>query len=380
MIKSILVITPDYPADGEPVYTFVQNLCNEFARKEYDVTVLATQSLTSALKHRRKRRPKVRYEVIDGHRITIYQPYTLTPSYRFWKLYNLATRWGLMLFLRKSKLKPDVCYCHFWRSAYTVLPYIKKYNIPLFVATGEGALHKIIDTLRSPKYLEINKYLNGAISVSSNNMKISEGIGLLDGKDCLVAPNAIDSSLYKKKDRGTLRKKYGIPQEDFIVAFVGAFNERKGTLRVSQAISKVGGVKSFFIGGAGESALMEPTCEGILFKGRLPHDVVPDYLNMADIFVLPTLNEGCCNAIVEALACGLPVVSSNRPFNYDVLNETNSILVDPTNVDEIASAIKDLRENPEKRESLSKGALIMAGDLTIDRRAAKILFFMEQHL
>lgn len=379
-INSILVISPGYPIEGEPEYVFVQNLCNEFALKGYDVTVLSTQSLTSAIKHRKRKRPRKRYENVIGNRVTIYQPYTITFSYRFWKLYNRMTRRGSMRFLSKVDIKPDVCYCHFWRSAYQVLPYVKKNHIPLFVATGEGSLSSIAKTLESPEYLKINKYLNGVISVSTNNKIISQEIGLLNGKDCLVAPNAVDSSLCYKKDKVTLRKQYGFEENVFIVAFVGAFNDRKGSQRVSSAIDIVGDVKSFFIGGQGESALLDPTCEGILFKGRLPHEKIPDYLNMADIFVLPTLNEGCCNAIVEALACGLPVVSSNRPFNYDVLNETNSIMVDPTNVAEIAAAIKDLKDNYELRNRLSEGALRMAEDLTIDRRAEKILSFMEQHI
>ena len=101
---------------------------------------------------------------------------------------------------------------------------------------------------------------------------------------------------------------------------------------------------------------------------------------MADIFVLPTLNEGCCNAVVEALACGLPVVSSDRPFNYDVLNESNSIMVDPMNVDEIADAIRKLKEDKELRHRLAEGALKMAEELTIDRRAQRILEFMESHI
>lgn len=377
---NILVVTPDYPIKGEPVYTFVQNLCNEFVRKGCDVTVLATQSLTSVVKHHRGRRPRIRYEEVEGKRITIYQPYTITLPYRFWKLYNYMTRWGTMGFLNKKKISPDLCYCHFWRSAYTVLPYIKKKHIPLFVATGEGSLQKIASELSSPEYMEINQYLNGAISVSTNNKKISNEIGILAGKDCLVAPNATDKSLYFKKDRLALRRTYSYSENDFIVAFVGAFNERKGSLRVAAAIDIIGNVKSFFIGGAGESALADPQCDGILFKGKLPHEKIPDYLNMADIFVLPTLNEGCCNAIVEALACGLPVVSSDRPFNYDVLNETNSIMVDPMSVEEIASAIKELKDNPDRRSRLAEGALKTAEELTIDRRTQKIIDFMEQHI
>lgn len=380
MLKSILVVTPDYPIEGEPVYPFVKNLCDEFARKGYIVTILAPQSLTSRIRHRKVKRPVVRWDMVGDNKVMIYQPYKVSLPYKYQIINDKIDQYCVSHFLKKHSIKPDVCYGHFWRSGFLLLPFVKRKSLPLFVATGEGELRKYAPVLTSEAYLEMNKYLSGAISVSSNNHKISRQLGLLEGKDCLVAPNAIDGNLYYKKDRDYLRGKYGFNKDDFIVAFVGAFNNRKGSLRVSEAINKVGGVKSFFIGGQGESELLEPTCEGILYKGRLPHEIIPDYLNMADIFVLPTLNEGCCNAIVEALACGLPVISSNRPFNYDVLNKSNSIMVDPLNVDEIASAICELKENKEKRELLAEGALQMAEQLTIDKRAKRILEFMELHI
>lgn len=379
-IKNILVVSPDYPYKEEYVYPFVQNLCNELARQGYTVVVLSAQSITSAIIHNKKIRPKERQEEVGTSKVSIYQPITVTFPYRFWRLYNYMTRWGTMKFLKKMKFKPDIVYCHFWRSAYLVLPYIKHTNLPLFVATGEGALFKIADVLGTPEYLEISKYLSGVISVSKNNKDISSEIGILGQQDCLVAPNAVDNNLYHKNNKDYLRDKYNYSKTDFIVAFIGAFNERKGSLRLSKAIDKVGNVKSFFIGGAGESALEGPKCEGILYQGKLPHDVIPDYLNMADIFVLPTLNEGCCNAIVEALACGLPIVSSDRPFNYDILNKTNSILVDPMNINEIADAIRMLKENSMLRARLSEGALNTAKDLTINRRATKIMDFIKQHI
>ena len=379
-IKSILVVTPGYPIEGEPVYPFVKNLCDEFARKGYNVTVLSPQSLTSRLRHGKKNRPVVRYDIVGNSKVTIYQPYQITLPNKYQKINNFISQICISRFLKNRNIRPDVCYGHFWRSGFVLLPFVKKHHLPLFVATGEGELRKHAPVLTSPTYLEINKYLNGVISVSSNNRKISQNFGLLNGKDCLVAPNAIDSNLYHKKDQASLRRQYGFNLDDFIVAFVGAFNNRKGSHRVSSAIDKVGGVKSFFIGGQGESELLEPCCEGILFMGRLPHEKIPDYLNMADIFVLPTLNEGCSNAIVEALACGLPVVSSNRPFNFDILNNTDSIMIDPLNVDEIADAIRELKENKEKRMRLSNGALKMANDLTIDSRAQRILEFMESHM
>jgi glycosyltransferase involved in cell wall biosynthesis len=94
--------------------------------------------------------------------------------------------------------------------------------------------------------------------------------------------------------------------------------------------------------------------------------------------VLPTLAEGCCNAIVEAICCGLPVISSDRKFNYDVLDESNSIMVDPLDVGAISQAIKELKDNPDLRDKLSKGALDKAKDLTISQRAKKIISFIKQ--
>lgn len=378
-VKSILVISPNYPIEGNPGYTFVKNLCEEFARQKREITVLAPQSLTRLFWHYEHRRPIVRYDEIDGHQIKIYQPYTLAFPIRFIKLYNYCMRKAVMRFLKYNKIDVDVCYCHFYRSAYIVLPFVKKHKIPLFVATGEGALLNWKRVLSSPSYMEINKYLNGVISVSSKNKTISEDIGIIKGKDCLVAPNGVNSNLFYLKDKKVLRNKYKFKQNDFIVAFVGLFTDRKGSLRLANAINKVKDVKSFFIGYSIGDNKYEPNCEGILFKGVLPHEKIPDYLNMADIFVLPTLNEGCCNAIMEALACGLPVVSSNKSFNFDVLDRTNSIMVDPMNVDAIADAILDLKENKELRQQLSKGALSKAKKFTISHRASIILEFIDNH-
>jgi len=101
---------------------------------------------------------------------------------------------------------------------------------------------------------------------------------------------------------------------------------------------------------------------------------------MADVFVLPTLAEGCNNAIIEAMACGLPIISSNLPFNWDVLDANNSILVDPMSVEDIASAIKALKDDKTRKESMSKAALSTAAELTTDKRAERIINFIESRI
>ena len=141
-------------------------------------------------------------------------------------------------------------------------------------------------------------------------------------------------------------------------------------------MDSVDGVKLILIGNGEQS----PNSEKILYNGRIPHDKIVMYLNAADMFVLPTLAEGCCNAIVEAMACGLPVISSNLPFNDDILDESCSIRIDPNNIVELSDAIALLKNDAELKEKLSEGALSKAKGLTIEQRVGSILRFINDDM
>lgn len=373
-ISSILVVTPNYPYNEEQDYPFVKLLCETFVNLDSNVIVLSPQSITSSLLHKKKFRPFVRREYKNGKEIKIYQPLYISFPTRFYDFNNLLKRLCLFFFFLNNKINPDVCYCHFWGTAYAVLPFAKRKNIPLFVATGESVISNLFQTRFDKNILK--NYVKGVICVSSKNKKESIELGLTTEDKCIVLPNAVDSKLFKLYDRTECRKLLSLPLNTFIVAFVGWFIERKGVLRLSKAIEKANDIHSIFIG-KGEQM---PNCKNILHCGPLSHDDIPHYLNAADIFVLPTQHEGCCNAVVEAMACGLPVVSSNLPFNWDVLNKDNSIMVDPNNIDEISEAITRLRDNYELRNRLSKGALNTAKSLTITKRAEAIINFMSSKI
>ena len=370
----------DYPAPGYPVYTFVEQLCVELAKQGHEISVVAPQNVASILTGKRRKVDFIRKQQYDDGKITIYSPFTITgysiPIIGKWM--NKVAGYVTRLYMRKHKINPDVYYSHFWRAGLWTYKEAKRNGKPFFVASGESS----IALKNNSQYInDYCNYVKGVICVSTKNKNESIKNGLTTEDKCIVIPNAIDNKLFYPKDKSALRKKLGFPEDAFIVAFVGYFSKRKGSDRLSEAIKLINDpeVKSIFIGAdTGENA--SPTCEGILFQGRVRHEEIPDYLNCADVFVLPTLREGCCNAIIEAMACELPIISSDRDFNYDILDDTCAIMVEPSDADEISNAIKKLYDDISLRERLSRGALSKAKDLTIDSRTKKIVEFIRTNL
>lgn len=371
----ILIVAFNYPSKYcSADFVFVKMLVDEFARQGHECMVMAPHSVT----HHKCLHHGIEEYKVGNNTVKVVRPnYFSTSSLAIGKYYisNILHKCIVRQALRHLKFDPDVVYCHFWKQGVEAYPFAKKRKLPLFVATGEC---EIFEDNRKGELKDFCHYVKGVVCVSTKNKDESVGLDLTTPDKCIVVPNSIDNSLFKRLDKQKCRKKLDLPLDKTIIAFVGWFVGRKGILRVSQALDAIveKNVYSVFVGSGPE----EPTCENILFKGKVNHNDVPLYLNAADAFVLPTFQEGCCNAVVEAMACGLPVISSNLPFNWDVLNKDNSIMVDPNNVEEIKQAIIDIRDNVKMRGDMGVAALEMAKKLTIEERAKKILSFIQQRM
>lgn len=371
---NICFISYRYPGRHNSTdFVFVKHLVDAVAENGHHCYVLSPFNIL----HYRRLTDRMESYSCGRGMVTVCRPtYLSFASLHFGSFY--VSTWLFKCALKRAfkmmKIIPDIVYGHFWDMAYSGYDFAKKNHVPLFVASGESEISKLFSIPKDVR--EFGEYVRGVICVSGKNRDESIRMGLTTIDKCGVFPNAVNPSFFHKKNKAECRDRLGFPPDAFIVAFVGWFNERKGVTRVGEAIQRVGGINSIFIGG-GE---LDPECEGILFKGSLPHNEIPLYLCAADCFVLPTQHEGCCNAIVEALSCGLPVVSSNMPFNWDVLDETNSLLVDPNDIDQIAIAIRRLRDNPELLSELSSGALKRAESLTIEERSRRILEFIQLRL
>lgn len=382
-IMSISVVCSNYPAPGHAANVFVQQLVHAMIERGVEVTVIAHQSMVHALVHKEKllpRRSKGKTE--SGVEYDILRPYTLS----FGKnnpLKKLTQSFNKRAIRRQlAKIGSDVVYTHFWSSALLVYQYAAKKKLSLFVACGEGdnALEDMVAAMGDEDRMALREAVTGVVSVSSENKRKCVNYGLVADDDIEVFPNCVNTKVFHRKDTSEMKRRLAIGENDFVIAFVGNFNERKGPDRIAEAIKKLNDpqIKSIFIGKPFAGYAYDFDCPGIVHKGPVDHELLAEYVNCADIFVMPTRKEGCCNAIVEALAMGLPVVSSDGAFNDDILDPKNSIRIDPDNVDAIAAAIKRLKENPELCEAMRSYSLSRHEEYSIEKRAAKIMAFIKR--
>ncbi len=272
------------------------------------------------------------------------------------------------------KDKPDYLYGHFVTPAgITCARLGKKYGIPAYFAYGEATFMTINAFGRANVKKELGN-ISGVVAVSGQNKEmiaefVPEGI-------TEVFPNSIDKKVFYPRSREEARQKYGIAPNEFVVSFVGSFDERKGIDRLCKAVDRFNGTVKVIC--AGKGALI-PKSSNCIFKKPVLHDELPLFFAASDIFVLPTRNEGCCNAIIEAMACGLPIVSSDKSFNDDVLDYSNSIRINSDSINQIYEAIKELKDNCALRDRLHKGSIEKAKGLTLEQRARNIVDFMERN-
>lgn len=373
-----------YPNPAEPYRSvFFRELIYQMAEIGIECTVISTVSVT---KYRRdiKKIPRYHEELLpNGKKIHVYYPRCLSFSAKRIgpvNTYNWTIKGHFSAVLRQTKqlnMSFDFVYGHFFLDGGLAAAMVgRKFGIPAYIAYGECSYEtEISGRYRELKRSDLNG-VHGIIAVSSKNMNDIKEHPCADGIPVLLSLNSVNKQVFYPKDKKKCREKFGMPLDDFILGYVGYFIERKGCNRVMEACNGLDGIKLAFAG----KGHLKPEGKNVVFCQGLEHNDVADFLSAVDVFVLPTLHEGCCNAVIEAMSCGKTVISSDLPFNHDILHSGNSIMVDPNDIQQLRDAIIKLRDNDVLRGEMSKQALEDASELSIDRRAKKILDFIESTL
>lgn len=185
--------------------------------------------------------------------------------------------------------------------------------------------------------------------------------------------NGIDLKKFSPKEVVSVdRQKMGFSKDDFVMVYSGRINQVKGVSELIDAMIMLKDhprIKLMIIGGTffGNTnnedefirSLKEKAMkikENIVFTGFIPYEKMPDYLQLADIAVIPSIwNDPFPTTELEAQAMGLPIITTQRGGIPEEVSDKNAILLETDEhlVKNLATAILDLYEHPEKREQMA---------------------------
>jgi glycosyltransferase involved in cell wall biosynthesis len=226
--------------------------------------------------------------------------------------------------------RPDVVYAHFLVP--TGLVAIAT-GVP-YVITAHGT--DVRNMRRSPVVAALTKQV---LRRSAAVICVSEYVaGQLSAPEG-VAVEVIDCGVDTERLRPTPRAK-DVNGKGPRFLYIGSLTRRKNVERLQQAFAKLGGGTLTIVGGGPlEEQLRETAPVGTRFAGVLTPDGVAAEIAKADVVCLPSLEEPQGQAMLEALACGRPVVATRVGGPAEVVNPRIGALVDPLDVDSIAAGM-----------------------------------------
>lgn len=202
-----------------------------------------------------------------------------------------------------------------------------------------------------------------------------------------VVYNGVSSDFHPIEDQAYMRRVlavYGLSPKSYIL-HVGTIEPRKNLMRLVQAYKCLLDtlptltLKLVFVGGAGwhfeELFKLVETLqlkEQVVFVGSVPAEALPVLYNGASLFVYPSLYEGFGLPPLEAMACGVPVITSNNSSLPEVVGDAG-VMVPPTDVAALAEAMAVLLRDPERCQTLREAGLTRAAQFSWKRTARELL-------
>lgn len=159
-----------------------------------------------------------------------------------------------------------------------------------------------------------------------------------------TVPNGVDPKRFRpmKKDQELIDR---LGLEGKVMMFVGKLGPWHGIdvlLKAFKSVKeKVPDMNLLIVGGDEKDVkkYREKAGEGVVFTGKIPHKEVPRYINLADVCVAPYPNVDygfCPFKILEYMACGKPIISSDLPSLKEILDEEDAIFFEPGDAEDLA--------------------------------------------
>ncbi|MFQ6606396.1 MAG: glycosyltransferase family 4 protein [Fidelibacterota bacterium] len=235
------------------------------------------------------------------------------------------------------------------------------YHLPSYV----GKVKYYHDTKITPLYARRMDFIFTVTQASRQFIARTYNIPF---EKIVLTPNAVEDNyrVLADKDRiaEDLRRTYAL-QPPFIL-HISRFSERKNPwvlLKAFKHLKTMEGLASLRLVIIGSGWNNEPVRafirsndleNAILLTGFIPDEEVVKWLNMAEVFVFPSLYEGFGIPNLEAMACGCPVVTTNIPAVAEVVRDAGLFLTDAHDDQQLADLVARILLNPQLKEDLSR--------------------------
>jgi glycosyltransferase involved in cell wall biosynthesis len=368
----LLHVTPYYaPAWAYGgVVRAVTGLTRIQAAAGHRVVVLTTDTLDAA------RRLPSGDDVVDGVRVVRLRNRSNALRGRL----NLSTPVGLRSTARRliREHGMDLVHCHELRTVETLrvtgvatglgLPLVVSPHGTLTYRTGRRLAKRAWDRLFGPRLLRRFDQviaLTDAEADEARALWARRGVSLRDDQLCVV-PNGVDANEFARvAPGGPFRAQWGLGDGPIVIS-VGRLTERKGLALLIRALADVRRhvpeARLVLVGpddGAGPRLRAQVEASGVTesvtFTGLLTGADRIAALAAADVFALPAVGEGFSVAVLEAMACGLPVVLS-PDCHFPEAEAAGAAVVVPRDVRPLAEALRGLLTDGEARASLGRRA------------------------
>lgn len=232
-----------------------------------------------------------------------------------------------VLFRKKLVVRQGYQLSTFWKEK----SFIRRFVSPVIEFFSYKIADKIIVTSQKDKDFIIGKY-----KINENNIK--------------VIPNYVDTDMFKPLE---------VKKEKRLI-FVGRLDEQKNLFSLIDAIKDFD-MRLLLIGtGPLEDVLKkkvkEEGIENVVFRGVVPNERLPVELNKSEIFILPSFYEGNPKTLLEAMACGLPVIGTNVVGIKKVIRHKENGYLCGIETEAVREAIREVMTNNELRGRMGGNA------------------------
>ena len=239
----------------------------------------------------------------------------------------------------------------------------------LYPPTGRGAQSAYV----REKF--VFSFADRLVAVSDNIARALVRLYGIDTSKVVVVRNGVDTSLFRPTPKANAKRAIGLGDER-IVLFVGRLSAIKGIeylIRAAQVILDefdnvtfllAGGVPTFMKRGQVDvHGMLAGLQKGsnkkrVRLLGPVPNNLLPAYYAAADVVVAPSLFEAAPKVILEAMACGAPVVATDVGGVPEVMsNGFNGLIIPPADSNSLSSAISLLLRDESLRSKLGRNAV-----------------------